>query len=333
MDVYAPPPENLPVRYVRRDKRIGCGEVRKVVKTVRQATAAVLLAALMAALLRHNGVVAEAVRQGLLLCGASVIPSLFPFFVAVSLAVEGGLFDFLRRLRLPVGAAVFLLGAVGGYPMGARTVAELYRAGTVSRLRAERLLTFCNNAGPAFILSIAGSGIFGSQRIGWVLYGIHILSALLAGGLLRGRFGETKKQGRKGTIPSVYVPITPDNVPFSPAAFVKILRNAALTMVNICAFVIFFLALTALFRQLWPVVPAPVFGLLELTVGITALNNDTVSFCAAAALLGWGGVSVHCQTAAVLEKTGISLKGYLLAKVLQAVVSALLALTVCRFLF
>ena len=51
----------------------------------------------------------------------------------------------------------------------------------------------------------------------------------------------------------------------------------------------------------------------------------------AAALLGWGGVSVHCQTAAVLEDTGLSLKRYLLAKALQAVVSALFALGLCCF--
>ena len=59
----------------------------------------------------------------------------------------------------------------------------------------------------------------------------------------------------------------------------------------------------------------------------------TVPFVLAAALLGWGGVSVHCQTAAVLEETELSLGRYLLAKALQAVVSALFALAVCRFLF
>ena len=304
-----------------------------MVKTIKQAADAAALLALMALLLRHNAAVGQAVRQGLLLCGTSVIPSLFPFLAAVSLAVACGLFDFLRRLYLPVGAAVFLLGAVGGYPMGARTAAELYRAGTISRPRAEGLLTFCNNAGPAFILSIAGVRIFGNQKIGWVLYGIHVLSALLAGGLLLRGFGETGSGGNQGAITPVYVPITPVNVPFSPAVFVSILRNTALTMVNICGFVIFFLALTTLFRQLWPVVPPPLFGILELTVGITALKNDAVSFCAAAALLGWGGLSVHCQTAAVLEGTGLSLGRYLLAKALQAVVSALLALAVCRFLF
>ena len=74
-------------------------------------------------------------------------------------------------------------------------------------------------------------------------------------------------------------------------------------------------------------------GLLELTGGITSLEASPAGFCMAAALLGWGGVSVHCQTAAVLEDTGISLRRYLLAKALQAVVSALFALGVCRFFF
>ena len=79
--------------------------------------------------------------------------------------------------------------------------------------------------------------------------------------------------------------------------------------------------------------PPLAMGLLELTGGVTALKNDAAGFCMAAALLGWGGVSVHCQTAAVLEETKLSLGRYLLAKALQAVVSALLALAVCRFLF
>lgn len=303
-----------------------------MVRSVRQMAAAAALLALMVMLLRHNGVVGEAVRQGLLLCGRSVIPSLFPFLTAVSLAVECGLFTLLRRLRLPVGGAVFLVGAVGGYPLGARTVGELYRVGSLSRPQAERLLTFCNNSGPAFILSIVGRGIFGSQKIGWILYGLHLVAALIAGGLLGG-FGENRRRGKDRAIQAVNVPITAVNVPFSPAVFVSVLRNSALSMLDICSFVVFFLTLTTLFRQLWPAVPPALFGVLELTVGVTSLDHTAASFCAGAALLGWGGVSVHCQTAAVLEETGISLKRYLLAKALQSVVSALLSLGLCRFLF
>ena len=322
----------MPVRHDGPTGRIGFSEVMKMGKAIRKALLAVGLLALMAGLLRHSGPVGEAVRQGIALCGRSVIPSLFPFFVTVSFAVACGFFSFLRQLRLPLNAAVFLLGAVGGYPVGGRTVGELYRGGMISRRQAEALLLCCNNAGPSFILSIAGAGVFGSQRVGWALYGIHLLAALAAGGLL-GAFGERATGGNSGGKRPFIPPITGGNAPFLPAVFVTVTRNAALTMLNVCAFVIFFLALAALLRQLWPGLPPLAMGLLELTGGVTALKNDAAGFCMAAALLGWGGVSVHCQTAAVLEETELSLGRYLLAKALQAVVSALLALAVCRFLF
>ena len=249
----------------------------------RRAALSAALLVCMAVLLWQNETASAAVRQGLALCARSVIPSLFPFFVVVSFAVGCGFFAVLRRLGLPVGAAVFLVGVVGGYPVGARTVGELYRGGGLTKERAETLLTFCNNAGPSFIFAIAGVRVFGSQKVGLILYGVHILSALAA------------------------------------------------AMVNICAFVIFFLVVMALVRQAWPTVPPLALGLLELTGGVTSLEASPAGFCMAAALLGWGGVSVHCQTAAVLEDTGLSLKRYLLAKALQAVVSALFALGLCCF--
>lgn len=315
----------------------------------RRAALAAALLVCMAVLLWQNETASAAVRQGLMLCARSVIPSLFPFFVVVSFAVGCGFFAVLRRLGLPVGAAVFLVGVVGGYPVGARTVGELYRTGGLARERAETLLTFCNNAGPSFIFSIVGVGVFGSQKIGLALYGIHILSALAAGGLL-GTLHFTKNASKPAGFDMKHgsndmksarcdMKTAGDRTKLAgngmklPALFVSCVGSAAAAMVNICAFVIFFLVVMALVRQAWPAVPPLALGLLELTGGVTSLEASTAGFCMAAALLGWGGVSVHCQTAAVLEDTGLSLRRYLLAKALQAVVSALFALAVCRFLF
>ena len=315
----------------------------------RKAALAAALLVCMAVLLWQNETASAAVRQGLALCARSVIPSLFPFFVVVSFAVGCGFFTVLRRLGLPVGAAVFLMGIVGGYPVGARTVGELYRGGGLARERAETLLTFCNNAGPSFIFAIAGVGVFGSQKTGLALYVIHILSALAAGGLLGGlrsvrsaskpnRFdmkhgSNDMKTARCDMKTAGNCTKTISNGAKLPALFVSCVGSAAAAMVNICAFVIFFLVVMALVRKAWPAAPPLALGLLELTGGVTSLEASPAGFCMAAALLGWGGVSVHCQTAAVLEETELSLGRYLLAKALQAVVSALLALAVCRFLF
>ena len=295
---------------------------------IKQAVLSAGLLTVMVLLLRQNDAVGQAVRHGLTLCGRTVIPALFPFFVTVSCAVSAGFFRLLRQLRLPVPAAVFLLGIIGGYPVGGRTVGELYRAGELSREAAERLLLFCNNAGPSFILSVAGAGVFGSSRMGVLLYIVHIAAALAAGGLM-GAF----KRGEKPPNNHPFFPNkATDDIPFS-ALFVKSVQNAAISMVHVCAFVIYFLALMALLQQAVSGLPPLAMGLLELTAGVTGLSGDAVGCVMAAALLGWGGVSVHCQTAAVLADTGLQMGRYLAAKAVQGALSALTAWLLLPLLF
>ena len=43
---------------------------------------------------------------------------------------------------------------------------------------AERLLAFCNNSGPAFILGVVGVGVFGSSRVGLLLYLAHAAASI-----------------------------------------------------------------------------------------------------------------------------------------------------------
>ena len=115
-------------------------------------------------------------KNGLTLCCNVIIPSLFPFFVLSSLAVDLGLAAYLGRLLEGVMRPLFrvsgccamavVLGFVGGYPLGAKTALELYRQGLCTKTETERLLAFCNNSGPAFILGVVGAGIFGSGQIG-----------------------------------------------------------------------------------------------------------------------------------------------------------------------
>lgn len=128
----------------------------------------------------------EAVKA-LTLCAGTVIPALFPFMVITGLLVRlgfgqwlapdmAGLMASLFRLPGCAGSAL-LLGLVGGYPIGARTAAELYASGDLTRQEAERLLTFCNNSNPVFLISVLGVGVFGSVRAGLWLWLIHVCAA------------------------------------------------------------------------------------------------------------------------------------------------------------
>lgn len=281
-----------------------------------------MVSVLAVALLMRGEVAADAVRQGIESCLTAVVPSLFPFLVTSSLLVSlgagqwaqrrlGGLFRRLFRCG-GAGAAALVLGIVGGYPTGARTVALLVQQGALTPQEGERALSFCNNAGIAFTIGIAGRTVLGSSRLGGWLLAVHVAAALLTGILLR---------------PKCPAPPAPPvkRPPLSPAVFPGAVQGAAAAMGRLCAFVVFFTVALALAEDAAGALPAGMAGFLELTCGILRLTPDRRGFTLAAALLGWGGLSVHGQTAAVTAGTGMRLRPYLTGKAVQAALSVPMA--------
>lgn len=288
------------------------------------------LLGVMALLLVRSAVAGEAVRRGLTLCARSVIPALFPYFVVSGLFTSLGFAEGVgRRLALVTehlfgvggaGASALFLGLLGGYPVGGRTAGQLYRAGRLEKDEAQRLLAFCNNAGPSFILGVVGLGCFQSLRAGVLLYVIHALSAVLVGVL-------QKKKGRPRR--SAPRPLSPPEKILP--AFIRSVQDSAGAMVRICGFVVFALVVQALLAELTGITHPAALGFIELTGGVVRLGSSPSDFVWAATLLGWGGLSVHGQTAAVLAGTGLRMDRYFLGKLLQAAVSAVLAYMAVRF--
>jgi len=216
-----------------------------------------------------------------------------------------------------VCAAPLLAGLLGGYPSGAKAIAELYHQGTVSRQEAELLLGFCDNCGPAFLLGYVGAGVLCDTRAGLVLYLIHILSALTAGMLIC-RLSATRGLALRGTQRAI------GPVSF-PQALTAAVSGALSSMLNICAFVVLFRVLAAL----PPVtLPFPVLGVLEMVSAVAALPAGGAGFAAAAAVVGWGGLSVHCQAMSLTAPAGLSFRWHWAGKAIQAALSALLALLI-----
>ena len=296
----------------------------------------------------------NAMRDGLSLCGNVLLPSLFPFFVLSSLVVELGMSRYLGRLLEPVMAPLFrvngacaaalALGFVGGYPVGARTAIELYRNGQCSRTEAERLLAFCNNSGPAFILGVVGAGVFGSGRAGLLLYLAHILASLIVGLLFRfykpSHLPRTRRLGGPQFQAASF-----------PSAFTHAVTGALGSALNICAFVLFFTVFLRLLSyagvlgtlaRLLTALLSPfgmeerwaqrlLTGLLEVSSGVSSLTDGTLTgrLSMAAFMLGWAGVSVHCQVLAFLGDSGLSMRTYVVGKLLHGCLSSLIAAALC----
>ena len=146
--------------------------------------------ALFAAFLLCPTACADGVREGLSLAAVQALPALFPFFVVSGLLVRcdtARLSPLLAKplARLyglpPEAAPALVLGLIGGYPVGAATACALLSEGVLSREAAERVNRFCNCASPGFCVGLVGLGVFGSAQAGAMLYGIHIVSALIVG--------------------------------------------------------------------------------------------------------------------------------------------------------
>lgn len=301
---------------------------------MKRSGACLALCGLLAWFLADAAQVREAAGRALLLCGQSVIPALFPFMAASTMLVSLGfgewasprLAGLMGLYRLPGAAgSALLLGLVGGYPIGARTAAELHKKGLLTAGEAERLLGFCNNSNPVFLISVLGIGVFGSPRTGVYLWLIHLLSALLAGFFFR---GSSKTAGRQ----QMPRPIPCQAAPFA-AAFVAGVRSACGNMVSVCGFVIFFYVLASPLARLGrPLGPALV-GILELFSLTPLLPTGQPGFILASACAGWGGLSILYQTAAALEGSGLRLRSCILGKALQSFLAGVLAAAVSIYLF
>lgn len=292
------------------------------------------------ALLLESAESAQAARDALFLCAQTVIPSLFPFFVLSSLLISCGGSELLSFLFTPLmrplfslsgaGAAALALGLCGGYPVGARTAAELTASGALSREEGERLLAFCNNAGPGFLLGICGGAVFCSPRIGAALYLIHAAAALFTGIV----FCHTRPPLTRGEMKHGAGAAQPH----SSSSFSAAVQSALAGILNVCAFVVFFSVLSHLLLRTLPTDLPPLFralllGFLELTGGITALPNSRAGFLSCAVLLAWGGLSVHFQTFSALASSPLTAKYYLRGKLMQSLFSLLLALPALPILF
>ena len=216
-----------------------------------------------------------------------------------------------------LGLAALVLGLVGGYPIGAKTAADLYRENLVSREEAERLLAFCNNSNPVFLISVLGVGVFGSVRAGVWLWLIHVLSALLTGLVFRGSGKSASRQELTRHPPFQAVSFA--------EAFTGAVRSSLAGILSVCAFVVFFYVLAQPLTAMGGRLGAVLVAALELFSLTPLLTADAFGFLLAAAAAGWGGLSVLCQTLAVLEGSGLRLRNCFLGKVVQSAFSLLLA--------
>lgn len=294
-------------------------------------------------------------KNALMLWAGSVVPSLFPFFVASELLMYTNIINILGRLftkfMRPLfnvggeGSLAFIMGLISGYPVGAKIACNFRENNVCSKEECERLLSFTNNSGPLFIVGTVGISMFGNSTIGVLLLITHILASISVGFIFRFWKSNKRSVDNYQNSNQKYNNVTVSNL---GEVLGKSITSSISTILVIGGFIVVFstiisilkssgilnitiLLLTPLFKILKinpDYISGFIIGLFEITNGISAISNIhvkniSVSIALTAFLLGCGGISILFQILSITSKTDLSIKPYIYGKLLHGVISAI----------
>lgn len=298
-----------------------------------------------------------AIKSGLSLWATSVVPSLFPFFVATELLMHTNIVYHLGNVLNPImrplfnirgeGAFAFIMGIISGYPIGAKIASNFRKNNICTKEECERLLSFTNNSGPLFIIGTVGILLFRNTAIGILLFITHLLASITVGIIFR--FWKRNSISKDYVSNSVHKANTNSYVSFSNLGEVlsESITSSISTILLIGGFVVIFSSIISILNSsgilnIASIFIKPIFnlfhidvsfinglltGILEITNGISAISNIvcrklSINIILTSFLLGFGGISVLLQVWSITAKTDLSIKPYVLGKLLHGFLAA-----------
>lgn len=267
-------------------------------------------------------------KDGLQFCGNVLVPSLFPFMIISSFAVNSGICNLLEKpldkitkmvFRLPgsCGTTIFL-SLFGGFPIGARGISALYREKVINHQQAEQMAYFCVCSGPGFLITFVGSYLYDNIKTGMILL-ISAVLAVIAVGVITGVF--SKHKSYENCIENKKI-IT-ENFSLS---LTKSVSDASKGIIEMCAMVILFNVLIAFGKII--ISDGNILKLFYILTEVTTACNELAGNTSAVIIafaIGFGGLCVHFQIFQALGEIKINKLKFFLFRIMQGILTALFA--------
>lgn len=225
-----------------------------------------------------------------------------------------------------------IIGFLCGYPMGSKTVADLYTKNLISKQEASYLLSFCNNCSPAFIISYFCIQI--SKDTSLIIPSLIIIlgTPLLMSALFRHIYIYNTANLRNSFISADIQQTERDH--FTGAMIDDSLSNAIENILKIAGYIVIFCIIIELcdnnfFKKSFFFQAIFVPG-LEITNGLTALKNSgyhlQIKYIMSIFCMSHGGLCSIAQTMSMINKTKISIFIYTIEKLATSIAASLFAL-------
>lgn len=266
----------------------------------------------------------EAAKSGIDLCAEVMIPTLFPFFIVTAFLLRSSAIDFLgakierfssRFLKTSGKAfAVFILSLFSGFPVGASLISNMTEEKKISKSEGSRLICCCVNAGPAFVISAVGHGMYGNRKLGIILFASLTLSAIIVF-LISGEF--TKKD-----LSCEEMIITK---PELSSCLVASVSDATKSIVSVCGWIVAFSCISTFLTEKAEALTM----FFEVSLGCKKAAGYPLPVTAL--IIGWGGLCVHCQVFHAVLKTGMKKINFFFFRMLNGALSAGICALILRF--
>lgn len=298
-------------------------------------------------ILTHSGLSLYYAFMGLELWYEKMIPTLLPFMILSGIMIRLGLTEGFVSFLYPVLKPVYqvsrnvcyaiFMGFLCGFPMGAKTVSDLYARQMITKREAEFLLAFCNNIGPVYFVSFV-LPLLNRKQLAPYLIGMYGLP-LLYGLLLRHTayrdisahppalaLRETNTEHLGGKEAYTEHPGSKEAYPDGRGIrFLNIVDDAILSSVqsilSLGGYMILFNLLNLIPHILLGRQPVLLAPLLEISGGLQLLQEKAPLYTLL--LLPFGGLSCIAQTNSCLKNTDLSMGKYLFHKILLTLLTAL----------
>ncbi|WP_419883741.1 sporulation integral membrane protein YlbJ [Peribacillus sp. B-H-3] len=314
----------------------------------------------------------EASIRGLNMWWEIVFPSLLPFFIISEMLIGFGVVKFIGVLlepmmrplfRVPgIGGFVLAMGMASGFPSGARFTARMRQENQISRIEAERLVSFTNSSNPLFIFGAVSVGFFHNSNLGIILAISHYVSNICVGLIMRfyGKEDVPKKTVKyksisiKHALRQMHITRLQEKRPLG-----KLLGDAVISSIHslllIGGFIILFSVINKLLYHMnitdllakgvefllsfigFPeTLSTPyIAGLFEITLGSQmtsgAANASLMQQAVITSfILAFSGFSVQAQVASILAETDIRFFPFFAGRILQGFIAAFITFLVWK---
>lgn len=275
----------------------------------------------------------EASSYGLMLWFRQILPTLLPFSILSDLVLSSNLFPalqrFLERKKIPCGPIppeeLFVIGCgfLFGFPIGSKLASDLCENGDISKRHAQMLCAFTNNLSPVFVSGFVCSSLF--RHNDWILptylilYGPPFIIGILWLLIFREKqTGIHKKPASRFQI----------NMQILDAGIIRGFE----TLIKLCGYIILFsigVSMLSDCTAIPPFIRMILIGNTEVSNGITMLADfictTDMKYILMIQFLSTGGLSGIAQTGSMIHHAGLSLKHYVMTKLIFVLCSTLLA--------